>query len=151
MVPRAGDYQEKRLPALTERPWFWRGPRFWFFWQDYGSRSSSNGLGMCAAGMIHVMSLGNKQGPLEERRAESCCLYRVFACLNLSIKPDKRSGKGILPLAAVLCAQYALWNRRSNSSFSPSRKSGWAISIRARARSRRVRPFRWAMPYSVTT
>lgn len=80
---------------------------------------------------------------------------KVLARLYLFMKPYKHSGKGKnppLPLCyAQSSLQYALWNRRSNSSFSPSRKSGWAISIRAPARSRRVRPFRWAMPYSVTT
>ena len=43
------------------------------------------------------------------------------------------------------------WKRSSYTLMSPSRKSGCAILMSSLARSRRVLPFSWAMPYSVTT
>lgn len=94
----------------------------------------------------------------QERHSDSgcrsCCFFlqmeKVYCRPLPAINLFCSYATGWLLSAAPACAGRFSSKRRSYSSQSSSRKSGCAIEIKARARSRRVFPRSCATPYSVT-
>ena len=104
---------------------------------------------------FHCAKNGHKLDAIKQNKKVSFCVIEKDEVDSEKLTTLFRSvvvfGKAEIMENEEKINQNFVWKRSSYTLMSPSRKSGCAILMSSLARSRRVLPFSWAMPYSVTT
>ena len=104
---------------------------------------------------FHCAKNGHKLDAIKQNKKVSFCVIEKDEVDSEKLTTLFRSvvvfGKAEIMENEEKINQNFAWKRSSYTLMSPSRKSGCAILMSSLARSRRVLPFSWAMPYSVTT
>ena len=104
---------------------------------------------------FHCAKNGHKLDAIKQNKKVSFCVIEKDEVDSEKLTTLFRSvvvfGKAEIMENEEKINQNFAWKRSSYTLMSPSRKSGCAMAMSSLARSRRVLPFSWAMPYSVTT